>query len=141
MSSSNSIAQLSGNDPNKIVIFPLGIPGFEKYTNYVVYHKQENNLSAYWLESCEDPSVTFTLVDPLQYGLNYEFELTDGEKEILEAVSADDLAVFMMLSKKEGEGDGEPNFHANLGGPVIINPESRRGLQKVLHGVQPDPDE
>ena len=47
---------------DKIVTFPLGIPGFEKYTTYVVYHKEENGLGAYWLESCDDATLTFTLV-------------------------------------------------------------------------------
>jgi hypothetical protein len=27
-------------DANKILTFPSGIPGFEKYTTYIVYHKE-----------------------------------------------------------------------------------------------------
>lgn len=85
---------------DKIVTFPLGIPGFEKYTTYVVYHKEENGLGAYWLESCDDAEITFTLVAPEQYGLSYELELSDEEFTTLKADSVADLGVFMVLSKR-----------------------------------------
>ena len=126
-----------GNNPifgsEKILTFPHGIPGFEKYTTYIVYHKEENDMSAFWLESCDDPSITFTLVDPGQYGLNYELELTDEERDLLQAEKAEELGVFMVLSKKENAGKSAPSLNANIAGPVIINPRTRLGLQKVIY--------
>lgn len=119
-------------DSDKILTFPLGIPGFEKYTTYVVYHKEENDISAFWLESCEEPQVTFTLVDPGQYGLNYELELTDEERDLLKAEKAEELGIFMVLSKKENEGQPSPALNANIAGPIIINPRTQLGLQKVI---------
>lgn len=68
-------------DQEKVLTFPRGIPGFEKYTTYLIYHKEENDLSAYWLESTEDPEITFTIVDPGQYGLSYDMEITEEEKK------------------------------------------------------------
>jgi len=91
-------AHLSGQE--KVLTFPLGIPGFEKYTTYLVYHKEENDLNVYWMESTVEPTVTFTIVDPGQYGLSYDFELTEEELELLQAKGPEDLGVFMMLSKK-----------------------------------------
>ena len=119
-------------DSEKILTFPLGIPGFEKYTTYVVYHKEENDISAFWLESCEEPKVTFTLVDPAQYGLNYELELTDEEREHLKAEVAEELGIFMVLSKKENGSQPTPALNANIAGPIIINPRTQLGLQKVI---------
>ena len=119
-------------DSEKILTFPLGIPGFEKYTTYVVYHKEENEISAFWLESCEEPKVTFTLVDPGQYGLNYELELTDEERELLQAEVAEELGIFMVLSKKENGSQLPPALNANIAGPIIINPRTQLGLQKVI---------
>lgn len=118
---------------DKIVTFPLGIPGFEKYTTYIVYHKEENGLGAYWLESCDDDSITFTLVAPEQYGLSYELELSDDEFATLEADSATDLGIFMVLSKKMDEQTGGESINANIRGPVIINPKKRIGIQKVIN--------
>jgi flagellar assembly factor FliW len=120
----------------KIVTFPHGIPGFEKYTTYVVYHKEENGLGAYWLESCDDAAVTFTLVAPEQYGLTYELELSDEEFVTLEAESVEDLGVFMVLSKKENEYTGGTDLNANIRGPIIINPTKRIGIQKVINRPQ-----
>ncbi|MBU1567651.1 MAG: flagellar assembly protein FliW [Proteobacteria bacterium] len=120
-------------DSKKVLTFPRGIPGFEKYTTYLVYHKEENDLSAYWLESTEEPGITFTIVDPGQYGLSYDLELTDEERDLLQANGAEEIGVFMMLSKKEGVENSSPTLNANISGPVVINPRSRLGLQKVLH--------
>ena len=120
-------------DSEKILTFPRGIPGFEKYTTYVVYHKEENEINAFWLESCEEPKVTFTLVDPAQYGLNYELELSDEELELLKAEKAEELGVFMVLSKKDLAGEAVPVLNANIAGPIIINPRTQLGLQKVIY--------
>ena len=120
-------------DSDKILTFPRGIPGFEKYTTYIVYHKEENEINAFWLESCDEPKVTFTLVDPGQYGLNYELELTDEERHLLQAEKAEELGIFMALSKKENGGNSAPALNANIAGPFIINPRTQLGLQKVIY--------
>lgn len=117
---------------DKILTFPLGIPGFEKYTTYVVYHKQENGLSAYWLESCENPQITFTIVDPEQYGLSYQILLSDDELDILKARQAGELGIFMILSKNEVKSGEGAELSANIAGPVIINPTEQLGIQKVI---------
>ncbi len=120
-------------DSDKILTFPRGIPGFEKYTTYIVYHKEENDINAFWLESCDEPKVTFTLVDPGQYGLNYELELTDEERHLLQAEKAEELGIFMALSKKENGANSAPALNANIAGPFIINPRTQLGLQKVIY--------
>ena len=132
MTKDGEVANNPTIDSDKILTFPHGIPGFEKYTTYVVYHKEENNISAFWLESCEEPKVTFTLVDPGQYGLNYELELTDEERDLLKAEKAEELGIFMVLSKKEDSGKSTPALNANIAGPIIINPRTQLGLQKVI---------
>ncbi|MDR3090356.1 MAG: flagellar assembly protein FliW [Desulfobulbaceae bacterium] len=119
-----------GTDAGKIVHFPLGIPGFESYTKYSIFHKEEKDYSVYWLESADDPKVTFTLVDPTIFGLNYTITLTDEEQKILEADDPNQLAVLMMLSKPQTTG--EKGLSANISGPLVINTKNQRGLQKVL---------
>lgn len=122
----------SGSDTGKVITFPLGIPGFETYTNYTIFHKQENGSGVYWLESEDSPKVTFTLVDPTDYGLNYSLDLSDEEQEILEASDPGELAIMLMLSKKEEGQDQVSALHANIAGPLVLNLDKRKGLQKVL---------
>ncbi len=136
MAISETVSSSLKIDSEKVLTFPHGIPGFEKYTTYLVYHKEENDLSAYWLESIEQPGITFTIVDPGQYGLSYDLELTDEERDLLQAKGAEEIGVFMMLSKKEAAGNSSSALNANISGPVIINPRTRLGLQKVLHGAR-----
>jgi flagellar assembly factor FliW len=119
-------------DPEKVLTFPQGIPGFETYTRFRLFHKEENNVSAYWLESFDLPTVTFTLVDPTAYGLNYELHLDESEVKILGTSDPRDLAVLMMLSKKEQGEDRPDTLNANIIGPIVINPKTRIGLQKVI---------
>ena len=125
-------AGLAESDGGKIITFPLGIPGFETYTRYTICHKQENGSGVYWLESVDSPKVTFTLVDPTDYGLNYSLELSDEEQNLLEAGNPEELAVLMMLSKRENGEVAAPALHANIAGPLILNLDKRIGLQKVL---------
>jgi len=116
-------------EQNKVLLFPNGIPGFEKYTKYRIFHKEENEYDVYWLEPCDDPEVTFTLVDTVGYGLHYDLTLTDDEEKELEVSDPKTVAIFLMLSKKE---DAKSGLNANIGGPIIINVASHKGIQKVL---------
>lgn len=125
-------------DAGKIITFPQGIPGFETYTKYTIFHKQENQSSAYWLESVDSPQVSFTLIDPTAYGLNYSMDLSDEEQQLLGADNPEDLAVLLMLSRKEDAGNLISSLHANIAGPVIINLKKRLGIQKVLVSAKMD---
>jgi flagellar assembly factor FliW len=119
-------------DSGKIITFPQGIPGFEKYTRFTVFHKEENGINVYWFESVEQPSVTFTLVDPTVYGLNYELRLTDEEQRLLDADDPNLVAVLLILKKHEPQESAQTGLNANISGPVIINMKNRIGLQKVI---------
>jgi flagellar assembly factor FliW len=123
-------------DSGKIITFPQGIPGFEKYTRFTIFHKEENGINIYWLESVESPTVTFTVVDPTAYGLNYELRLTDEEQELLDADDPNLIAVLLILKKNEGKDVSRIGLNANIAGPLIINMKNRLGLQKVI--TRPD---
>ncbi len=114
-----------------VFTFPQGIPGFEEYTTFRIFHKDDGNVSAYWLESCDDPEVTFTLVDPTAYDLNFDIYLNDVEAETIEAENPFDIGVFLML-KKDDEKNMNGGLGANIGGPIVINVSKQLGLQKVL---------
>ncbi len=118
-------------DSEKIFTFPQGIPGFEEYTTFKIFHKDDNAVSAYWLESCDSPEVTFTLVDPTDYDLNYELYLDDNEQEIIQATDPMDIGVFLMLVKTDSDNQ-RAQLGAHIGGPLVLNVPQQLGLQKVL---------
>ncbi|HIP82830.1 MAG TPA: flagellar assembly protein FliW [Desulfocapsa sulfexigens] len=124
------VTQQPSIESEKIFTFPKGIPGFEEYTTFKIFHKDDGEVSAYWLESCEAPVITFTLVDPTAYDLNYDIFLDDTEQETIKADNPLDIGVFLMLKKEEQQSTMQ--LSANIGGPLVINVQKQLGLQKVL---------
>ncbi len=130
MSMQSKVKQQPSIQSEKIFTFPKGIPGFEEYTTFKIFHKDDGKVSAYWLESCEAPVVTFTLVDPTSYDLNYDIFLDDTEVQIIKANNPLDIGVFLILKKDEEKDDLQ--LGANVGGPLVINVQEQLGFQKVL---------
>lgn len=118
-------------DSEKIFTFPQGIPGFEEYTTFKIFHKDDNAVSAYWLESCDRPEITFTLVDPTEYDLNYELYLDDQEQEVIQATDPMEIGVFLMLVR-DNSAHQQAGIGAHIGGPLVLNVPQQLGLQKVL---------
>ena len=131
MSMQRSVTQQPLISSEKIFKFPRGIPGFEEYTTFKIFHKDDDEVSVYWLESCVEPKVTFTLVDPTAYDLNYDIFLDDKEQKLIEAYNPSDIGVFLVL-KKDEEQKTDAQIGANVGGPLVINVQEQLGLQKVL---------
>ncbi len=130
MSMQSKVTQQPSIQSENVFTFPKGIPGFEEYTTFKIFHKEDGKNSAYWLESCETPVVTFTLVDPTAYDLNYDIYLDDIEQKTIKADNPLDIGVFLMLKKKDTTDTSQ--LGANIGGPLVINVHEQLGLQKVL---------
>ena len=131
MSMQSSVTEQPSIPLEKVFTFPQGIPGFEEYTTFKIFHKDDGKVSAYWLESCENPELTFTLVDPTAYDINYDIYLDDMEADTIEAENPLDIGVFLML-KKDEDNEQQARLGANIGGPLVINVDKQLGLQKVL---------
>lgn len=126
-------------DPESILTFPKGMPGFEGSTRYKLFHDdQEHQVVVHWLQSIDEPDVTFALVDPAVFGLNYEFSLTDEEEQLLKMESVDDIAVLLIAYKPQPDADSKANINANINGPIVLNTRARLGMQKVLVGLEAD---
>ena len=136
MTSSEQLSDQQKAEKDTIFTFPNGIPGFEDCTSFRLFHKKTRDKSVFILQADKKPELAFTLVDPVDYGLNYDFTLSDKEQEILGAESVEEMTVLLMLAKYDdttgGKQSGEPSLHANIAGPLIFNVKSRRGYQKLL---------
>ena len=126
-------------DPESILTFPKGMPGFEGSTRYKLFHDdQEQQVVVHWLQSIDEPDVAFALVDPAVFGLNYEFSLSDEEEQLLQMKSVDDIAVLLIAYKPQPDADSKANINANINGPIVLNTRARLGMQKVLVGLEAD---
>lgn len=123
-------------DPESILTFPKGMPGFENLTRYKLFHEDKDQPVVHFLQSVDDPNVSFSVVDPALLGLNYQFVLTDQEEQLLKLESADDIMVLLIAYKPQPNTAAKANISANIDGPIVLNVRSRLGMQKVLVGLQ-----
>ncbi|WP_293932974.1 flagellar assembly protein FliW [Iodobacter sp.] len=120
-------------DPETVLTFPLGMPGFEKCTRYKLLHEEQLNPRVRWLQSLDDADLSFSLVQVEHLGLSYEVELSDEECALLELEDAADAILLLLLSRPLEEGR---EISANTQAPVVLNIKSRKALQKV--GIRAD---
>jgi flagellar assembly factor FliW len=124
-----------------VITFADGIPGFEEFSKYKLFHNIEAGESPFlfWLQSLEDPDLAFHVIDPFAFGFNYEFVLTDEEAKSIDADKTEDLAILLMVSKvKVGDGTPEEKIKAHVTNPLVINLSSRKGFQKQLRNIDYD---
>lgn len=129
-------------NPESILTFPLGLPGFEGCDRYQLLHEDKAGPVVFYLQSLDDPAVAFSIVDPALFGFNYEITLSDEEAALLQAGSPAELALVLMVYKPLGNTDEKGAFQggisANINGPLVLNLEKKLGMQKVLVGPKYD---
>ncbi|MGR9014292.1 MAG: flagellar assembly protein FliW [Gammaproteobacteria bacterium] len=116
-------------DPNTIISFPNGIPGFEDQTRFKLFHQEGDNPLIFWLQSLDDESLTFSVAQPSIFNINYNFVLNDTEEATLGIEGAADPLVLIILHKDETE---QPTIKGAIKAPLVINCTKRIGLQKML---------
>jgi flagellar assembly factor FliW len=118
-------------DPEDILTFPEGLPGFESLTRFKLFH-EEGKASVFWLQSIDDPSVQLAVAEPGFFRVYYELALTDDETARLELDDPNDAVLLVTLSKP----NDDQGVHANFMGPILLNTSKRIGLQKVLVNIE-----
>lgn len=113
-------------DPDRVIIFPRGLVGFLSYHKFCILEGSPD-MPFRWLQSLEDPSLAFPLVQPHFFFTDYKVEICDQDAECLEARSRDDVLVFTTISFRRTP-DG---ITTNLLGPIVIGTKKRIGLQII----------
>jgi flagellar assembly factor FliW len=123
--------------PEKIITFPSGLFGFEQSKRFMLAHEEgKEHPASFTLQSLDDPTLAFQIVDPRTLGFNYELELSDAENALLQSPVPEDVAVMQVLFKKD-EG-GKAVITPNLRAPLLINTKARVGLQKIMENLRPN---
>ncbi|MCK9201684.1 MAG: flagellar assembly protein FliW [Gallionella sp.] len=133
-------------DPSQIITFPRGIPGFEKSTQWKLFHEIDEQGSwaggvVVYLQSIDDADVLLPLTDPTLFGFNYDLALSDSEAAELKLEEPGDVLVLTTLSAKhpDASGAGRPSIagmYVNISAPILINIKSHIGMQKMLSGSE-----
>ena len=120
-------------DPETLFAFPGGIAGFEDCKRFKLFH-EEGKATVFWLQSVDDTEVMFPIVAPEALDIEYQIELTDDDCALIGLHGTDEVAVVVIVYRNEAEGG---KIAANTRSPVILNLNSRKGMQKVLKDVHP----
>ena len=65
----------------QIFAFEPGLGGFESLRRYALIAEEDSPLE--WLQSLDDPDVSFALLEPFMFRPDYVFELPDRDAEAL----------------------------------------------------------
>jgi flagellar assembly factor FliW len=111
-----------------IVKFDPGLLGFEQLTRYILMDIAEIP-DFKWLQSIDDPQLSFLLVDPFTIKPGYCVELSDDVVNKLEIKEPEQVLVYTIVTVPKS---GFKNATTNLVGPLIINWLKKKGKQIIF---------
>ncbi|MDJ0761588.1 MAG: flagellar assembly protein FliW [Myxococcota bacterium] len=114
-------------DEGDILSLPSGIIGFPDCTKVVLLDHRENSPFR-WLQSVDDPSLAFVVLDPFLIAPDYPAEsLRAGLPE--KGKNADELAVAAIATIPPAPAP----ITVNLVAPIVFDAKARIGAQVILH--------
>ncbi|MHC4220557.1 MAG: flagellar assembly protein FliW [Planctomycetota bacterium] len=112
-------------DEDRLITFSAGLLGFSAYKTFALLKPDENG-AFLWLQSLEAPELAFVVTDPALWIADFQVPIRREQMEQLALESVEAAEVFVIVNRY-GEA-----LTANLQGPLILNPQNRRGVQLVL---------
>ncbi len=113
-------------DERQIIDFPEGIYGFEDIKQFVILDASEKSPFK-WLQAYDEPDLAFVIIRPIDFMVQYELNVMPEDLEDIGAKSPDEVIVFAIVTIPEDPS----RMTANLQGPVLINPKTRKGKQAI----------
>jgi flagellar assembly factor FliW len=111
---------------DQLVRMPEGLFGFPACTQFALLPAGHEGF--FWLQSTQEPSVAFLIVDPFLYFDGYTVDLAGPVLQRLETTEPSHVNVYAIVTLPNGKGDAT----ANLQGPLVFNVISRQGFQAVI---------
>ena len=112
-------------EEDRLLEFPFGMLGFSSYRSFALLQPDDQAIF-YWLQSIESPELAFVVTDPAMWVPDYQAQIRRDQMEELGLADVTDAQVLVVVNKREGILTG------NMQGPLVINPETRQGVQLVL---------
>lgn len=113
----------------KIITFDRGLIGLRQYKKYTILYdceKEENNIS--WLQSIEEPSLALPVIKPWLIRETYDPIVEDELLKSLGELTEENMVVLLTMTVPEDL----TQMSVNLKAPLIMNADSRKGVQVVV---------
>jgi flagellar assembly factor FliW len=114
-----------GND--EVILFPEGILGFPQLQKYCLVDPGDDTLIL-WLQSLDDATVAFPVLEPKIYKNDYIVKLSGQELKQLKLDNINQSIVFTILTIPRDV----TQMTANLKAPIVVNLKEQVGRQVVL---------
>ena len=113
-------------DPSRTIVFTQGMIGFEHLKHFVLVPTEKDDF-LHCLQSVEDGSVAFLLVDPIRYFPSYSCPITAQDRALLNVGPGDEVLVLTTITVHQDQ-----TITLNLAAPVLLAPASSLAMQAVL---------
>jgi len=114
-------------DESKVIHMKEGMLGFEHLERYALFIQGEK-IPFWWLQSVEDGSIAFVVINSLAVKPDYEPIISDAEVKSLEIESPEDAVLLSVVTIRS-----DPfKVTANLRAPIVVNSKKMLAKQVVL---------
>ena len=110
-----------------VLVFPRGIPAFEKNHNWILAGEEDNAIK--WLQNIEDGDLALPVTTPDAVMPDYNAKIPEDELDLVGSRDFADLALLIVVSIPEA---APWNMTANLRAPILVNLKSRRAVQVIV---------
>ncbi len=118
-------ARMTGNET--AIFFPEGIIGFTEQKQYTIV-SEKSKRPFFWLQSVEDGGPSFIVIDPREFQVDYQSELSAADKAVLRVDNIEECEIFAIVSVPKDSD----KISANLLAPLVVNKKENLGKQIVL---------
>ncbi len=114
-------------DKKDIILFKEGILGFDTLTKFFIVDPGDRTLIL-WLQSAEDKSIAFPLLEPKIFAPDYQVKLLPAEMVSLELENLNGASIYSILTIPANVTE----MSANMKAPIVINNKNKIARQIVL---------
>lgn len=123
-------------NPDVVFNFPQGLTGFEDCKRFTLFH-EEGKPTVFWLQSLDNPQLAFSVVPPEAIDVEYQIELSDEDTTLLGLQNPAEALVVVVIYREAANAAGGGKIAASTRSPLVLNPRTCIGMQKVLREVHP----
>ena len=122
-------------DESKIITFEDGIIGFPDMKKFTLIfdEEKEGRPSISWLQSMDEPEITFPVMDPLFVCETYNPSVEEELLKNLGTIKEDNLYVLVTVTVPQNIKE----LAVNLKAPIVINTDTRKASQIIVEDDLP----
>ncbi|MBU8849086.1 MAG: flagellar assembly protein FliW [Desulfobacterales bacterium] len=114
-------------DESGVIHMKEGLLGFEHLKKYKLFI-QDEKIPFWWLQSVEDGSIAFVVINSLGVKPDYEPVISEAEVKLLEIESLEDTVLLSVVTIRYNP----LKVTANLRAPIVVNTKKMLAKQLVL---------